>query len=376
VTCAILMGLAIWRFSIVLAPLIMAVIIAYLLNPTVNRLTERTPLKRGLAAAIVYFTFLFILVLIPSLLTPLAVQEIRQLNINIQGVSELNEVIEERLAIGGFEINMGSLNELIAGSFSGIFSPLAAGAANLAVGIAGGFIWAIFIFVVGYYFLVDANRFSSWVDSWVPPTYYHEFSQLRRALDDVWKSYFIGQLTLALIVGAIFTLVPAILGMRSAVLLGIVAALLELIPNWGYSISGAVGVLFAYFQGSSYIPLPNWAFALLIAGFYFVMWQIDTNYLVPKIIGNRLQLSPVIVIVGIIAGASVGGALGLLLAAPIIASIRVLGSYIYRRLLDLEPYVLIQPDPGAVIKQPAFSKNDHSQPLAAEPSKTETIVDD
>ena len=71
------------------------------------------------------------------------------------------------------------------------------------------------------------------------------------------------------------------------------------------------------------------------------MWQIDTNYLVPRIIGHRLRLSPALIIVGIIAGASVGGALGLLLAAPTIATARVLGGYLYRRLLDLEPYVVI-----------------------------------
>jgi predicted PurR-regulated permease PerM len=125
-----------------------------------------------------------------------------------------------------------------------------------------------------------------------------------------------------------------------------VAALLELIPNWGYGISGAVGVIFAFFQGSSWIPLPSWAFALLVAGLYFLMWQIDTNYLIPRIIGSRLQLPPGVIIVGIIAGASVGGALGILLAAPAIASVRVLGSYIYRRLLDIEPYVVSYEKPA------------------------------
>jgi predicted PurR-regulated permease PerM len=112
-----------------------------------------------------------------------------------------------------------------------------------------------------------------------------------------------------------------------------------------------VGVTFAYFQGSSFIPLPHWAFALLVTAFYFVMWQIDTNYLVPRIIGHRLQLPPALIIVGIIAGASVGGALGLLLAAPTIATLRVLGGYLYRRLLDLEPYVLVK-------KSPALSKQE------------------
>ena len=212
--------------------------------------------------------------------------------------------------------------------------------------------------MVGYYILVDANRFTAWVDSWIPPDYLEEFKQLRRTIDGVWKSYFIGQVTLAIIVGVIISVATGILGIRSALILGLVAALLELIPNWGYGLSGAIGTAVAYFQGSSYIPLPNWAFALIVAGFYFLMWQVDTNYLVPRILGSRLQLPPAIIIIGIIAGASVGGALGLLLAAPTIATVKVLGSYIYRRLLDLEPYVLTpEPAVAANLTEPSSQKN-------------------
>lgn len=350
VTCAVILSLAIWRFSIVLAPLVVAVIIAYILNPVVNRVTHRTALKRSVAAAIIYISFLVLLALIPTLLAPLIVQEISQIDVDVQQLVELDGMLEESTwVIAGQEINVAALQETVEGSLATIFSPLASAAADLAVGIAGGFIWAIFIFVVGYYLLLDANRFIDWVDSWVPAPFIDEFRQLRRVIDGVWKSYFIGQVTLAIIVGVVIGGVTALLGIRSAPILGIVAALLELIPNWGYGISGAVGVVFAYFQGSSYIPLPNWALAVLVGVFYFLMWQIDTNYLVPRIIGNRLQLSPAIIIIGIIAGASVGGALGLLLAAPAIATVRVLGSYIYRRLLDLEPYVLM-PEPAVAAK--------------------------
>jgi predicted PurR-regulated permease PerM len=351
-----LIALAIWRFSIVLAPLVVAVIIAYILNPVVNWLTARTPLKRGATVAIVYVVFLLILALIPTLGTPILVTQIRALNIDAQELgTQLNEAMDYQIAVGNIRGNLSSLVEPVTGSINQIFSPLASQAANLAVGIAGGFIWAIFIFVVGFYFLLDANRFIDWMDSWIPPDYCDEFRQLRHEIDGVWKSYFVGQVTLAIIVGIIIGVATALLGIKSAVLLGIVAALLELIPNWGYSISGVIGVIFAYFQGSTWLPLPAWAFALVVAIFYFLMWQVDTNYLVPRIIGHRLRLPPAVIIVGIIAGASVGGALGLLLAAPTIATVRVLGNYLYRRLMDLEPYVLV--------KRPAAPSPDEEKPV-------------
>ncbi|GAB4460695.1 MAG: AI-2E family transporter [Anaerolineae bacterium] len=339
--------LAIRVFGVVLAPLVVAVIMAYLLSPLVNWLQRRTPLNRQIAAAVVYLAFLLVLTSIPLLLAPLVVQQITELDINLGTLPEqLNNGLNRFSDVSGITIDIGIVEEQVRGSVDQVLSPAATAAANLAVGIAGGFIWAIFIFVVAYYLLVDASRFRDWLDSWVPPAYFDEFNQLRHVLDNVWKSYFIGQLTLAIIVGVIIGGVTALLGIRSAILLGLVAAILELIPNWGYSISGAVGVIFAFLQGSTWIPLPPWAFALVVGGFYFLMWQIDTNYLVPRIIGNRLQLPPAVIIVGIIAGASVGGALGLLLAAPIIATVRVLGSYIYRRLMDLEPYVLVYESPA------------------------------
>jgi len=357
IICLLLIGLAVWQFSIVLAPLAVAVIIAFLLNPVVNRLTLHTPLKRGPAAALVYIAFLIILGLIPSLGAPLIIQQIRQLDFDIQEIStQINEAMDYQMVLGGARFNMKILVEPVTGSLDQVFSPMATWAANVAVEIAGGFIWAIFIFVVGFYLLLDANRFSNWLDSWIPPDYEEEFRQLRREIDSVWKAYFVGQLTLAIIVGFIIGISTALLGIKSAAVLGIVAAILELIPNWGYGISGIVGVLFAYFQGSTYIPLPPWAFALLVAGFYFVMWQIDTNYLVPRIIGHRLQLSPALIIVGIIAGASVGGALGLLLAAPTIATVRVLAGYLYRRLLDLEPYVLVKKTPAPPPQKAAVAR--------------------
>jgi len=87
---------------------------------------------------------------------------------------------------------------------------------------------------------------------------------------------------------------------------------------------------------------------------------------VPRIIGSRLQLPPAVIIVGIIAGAAVGGAIGLLLAAPTIATIRVLGGYIYRRLLDIEPYVRVYESPAIGISQKAATT---AQPAAKEKQK-------
>ncbi len=75
-----------------------------------------------------------------------------------------------------------------------------------------------------------------------------------------------------------------------------------------------------------------------MVGLHVIFQQFDLNYLIPRIIGRRVHLHPLVVILGIVAGATAAGVLGIALAAPTIASARVLGRYIYARLFDLQPF--------------------------------------
>ncbi|MGQ9518417.1 MAG: AI-2E family transporter, partial [Anaerolineae bacterium] len=121
-------------------------------------------------------------------------------------------------------------------------------------------------------------------------------------------------------------------------ILGLLAGVLEVIPNFGPVLAAVPAILLALFQGSRFIPVGNAWFALVIAGAYVLIQQIENNYLVPRIIGRSVKLHPVVVLVGAVAGAYLGGILGVFLAAPVIASARVLGRYLYHKVLDMEPF--------------------------------------
>jgi predicted PurR-regulated permease PerM len=94
----------------------------------------------------------------------------------------------------------------------------------------------------------------------------------------------------------------------------------------------------AFFVGSTWLPLPNWVFMLLVIGLHILFEQFDLNYLIPRIVGRSVHLPPLVVILGIVSGAVLAGVLGILLAAPTIASARVLGRYVYANLFDLSPF--------------------------------------
>ena len=104
-----------------------------------------------------------------------------------------------------------------------------------------------------------------------------------------------------------------------------------------------IGTLIALIFGSSWLPLPELWFAALVALFYILLSQFENVYLAPRVVGRRISLHPVVVIVGAVAGAEMIGVLGILLAAPVIASARVLFGYVMHKLLDEEPFAPLQP---------------------------------
>jgi predicted PurR-regulated permease PerM len=125
-----------------------------------------------------------------------------------------------------------------------------------------------------------------------------------------------------------------------ALLMGVMAGLLELLPSLGHGIWLALALPLALFSGSTWdwMPLSNFWFAVLVLGLHAVYQQVDLNYIIPRIIGRRVHLHPLIVILGILVGATIGGVLGIFLAAPTISSARVLGRYVYANLMDMDPF--------------------------------------
>ncbi len=133
-------------------------------------------------------------------------------------------------------------------------------------------------------------------------------------------------------------MVNTAIGLPNAPALGLLAGVLEFIPNVGPILAAVPAILIALFQGSYWLPLSNFWFAVLVAGLYVLIQQVEANLLIPRIMGRSLNLHPLVVLVAVILGGSLAGILGVLIAAPTVATLRVLGEYIYRRLTDQEPF--------------------------------------
>ena len=338
----LLLGLGVfllYRFRAVIIPLILAIILAYILLPLANWIQRRLRVRRSLAILLAYMILFIFLIAIPLLIiTPLAAQA-TELNLDFQRIyTEIEALLDKRYMVAGQTIDIQAALRQVTGSVRGLVQPFFGQTLLFAIEIVTSLVWVIFIVVISFYLVKDVDALQSWMENLVPPSYEEDFYRLRFEINLIWNAFFRGQLALAIIVATIFTLVGFAIGLPFALAMGVLAGLLEFVPSLGHGIWLIIATFLALFVGSTWLPLPNWIFALIVVGLHLFYQQFDLNYLIPRVIGRRLHLPPLVVILGIVSGALLAGVLGIVLAAPTIASMRVVGHYLYANLLEMEAF--------------------------------------
>ncbi len=357
----ILGGLVLYRVRSVLAPLALAMLLAYILNPLVG-LLRKAKLSRTGATIIVYLLLIFALVAFTSILVPPLVQQLVSINVDFAAILDhLRQLIVGYRTVEflGFSIDLYRVFADIRGELATFVGSLASQSVAILLGAASSALWLIFILLISFYLLKDAEKITSYLGGLAPSEYQEELSQLMKEIGEIWDSFLRGQIILSSAVGVITAVTMLIVGVKNALLLGILAGILEIIPNLGPVLAALPAVALAFFLGSEHLALSHGWFALIVAGLYVAIQQVENNFLVPRIIGRSVNLHPVVVIVGTIGGAMVGGILGIFLAAPVLGSARILGGYLYRKFLQTDE-ALVQPAPP--LEEPIEEKPESAKP--------------
>lgn len=362
----------------------LAAVIAYIFQPMIGWL-ERRRVPRGLGAALGLLLLVVVLALLPVLLTPAIINGVRSIidvlvrlpDLFQQWVADIAQN-QPRIAIAGFSLDLAAtveelqtsaeeaIGQFQLPSLTDLFNYIttgvrtAGGIVQTAVGIASGVVsaaFSAFLLAVLIFFLTkDGWQLGPWIEGLILPPYRPEIEELGRRLDAVWKSFFRGQILLSLVVGFIVFIATSLLGLPGALVLGILAGILEVIPNLGPVLALIPAVLVALVQGSNFLPVSNLVFALIVVGVYVLIQQVENNFLVPRIMGQSLKLHPLFVLVGVVVGTSFAGVLGAFLAAPVLASLKVLGLYAHAKLVDQDP--LAQPPVTVAVETDAQPRQD------------------
>ncbi|MGE5221892.1 MAG: AI-2E family transporter [Omnitrophica WOR_2 bacterium] len=327
-----------YRFRFFLASLALAVILAYILSPLVKLFQNRLRLSRVIATLLCYLLLLSIIAILPLGLFPLLASQFKELSEDAQGFFQaVVNLISNQFVIAGQVIDGTALIQQLKGSLQTLVEPFFGKTILIAMDVISSVVRLVFILVVAFYLIKDGPELRDWIERSVPPLYRPVYLLLREEIGEIWAAFFRGQIILATVVAVIFTAFGFVLGLPFSLAMGVLAGLLEFLPSLGHTIWLVTAALLAFFVGSTWLPVPNWVFALIIIGLELIYQQFDLNYLIPRIIGRRVHLPPLVVILGIVFGAVLAGVLGIALAAPTIASGRVIGRYIYTNLFDLAP---------------------------------------
>lgn len=351
---------------------LIAAILAYLLNPIVN-LGQRLRIPRPVTTLTIYLLVIALVALAPLIFIPALIDQLRSLAAfdvpgTARGVIEwMNQTVQglpENVVIIGFELPVGEVvRQMQANSQQTQYVPavddvlgyiqqflsattnVVGSTATIGINVVGTvfstFLAILVTFFVSLYMTMDAPLIQNYFHSLFPTSYRSELADLLRRIGGVWQSFLRGQLILSIVVGTVTWLALTMVGMPGALIFGILAGLFEVIPNLGPILAMIPAVITALIQGSSVLGpmgIDNLGFALITVGIYFLVQQLENNILVPRIIGDSINLHPIVVICAVAVGLSTAGILGALLAPPVVATFRVIGSYIHAKLLDYPPF--------------------------------------
>lgn len=316
--------------------LVLAVLVAYLLNPIVTFLKRRFKLPRIAAAALTYIVLVAILIGLGILVTPNFARQFGGLVADFDGlVARLLDASRQIPLLANWTSGLQTVQ--VAQQLREEVSVLLEQSPRYLAGAASSLLNVFIVLVLSFYLVKDADVFLERLRAVVPPAYHEDFDRITGELELVWSGFLRGQVLLALIIGVITTIALMILGVRNALLLGFLAGILEVVPTIGPIIAMIPAVLIAFFQGSTNWNIDPTLFALIVILVYFGIQQLENHIVVPNVLGASVNLPPVLILAGTIVGASLAGVLGIFLAAPVIATARLVFQFVFRKLFEPLP---------------------------------------
>ena len=309
----------------VLAPVLAALGIAYLLHPVLDRMVARGA-NRILGAALLLFGFLALLITAIVFLAPVVADQLGEFvadmprmlaNLDVWTKAHLgfelpsdwsSYVTEEHLQMA----TSGPLRELATAAVGGMFHLLAALAEFLLVP------------VFSFYFLVDWPNLVRRIDHMIPPRRRREVREIMREIDGVVAGWVRGQAIVTTILAGLYALGFTIVGMPLSVPIGLLVGLLTVIPFVGTFVGAAIALTVTLADGGSLETLGA------VAGVILFLHILEAGVLTPKIVGHRVGLSETGALFAVVAGGKLLGFVGVVLAVPIAATVAVLVRYAVR----------------------------------------------
>jgi predicted PurR-regulated permease PerM len=348
IVAGLIMAMLIY-FRSIIGPLILAFILVYLLHPLAASLNTRTRLSWRASVNIIYVFLLIILITVSTLTGLAAVQQIQSLIKTVeQFITNLPNLIDQLssqvIIVGPYRIDLSQFTDLgqfgdqVINTTHSLLGRAGTIVGTLATATASTIGWGFFVLIISYFILADAGKVPNVLDYIDIPGYSSDIQKMSKALGRSWNAFLRGQLTIVILVIISYTILLSILGVRYGFAIAILAGLARFIPYIGPLITYIVMGLVTLFQGSNYFNLQPVYYTALCIALSIILDQVYDNLVSPRVMGRSLGVHPAAVLVVAIIAANLIGIIGLVLAAPVLATATIIGRYTINKMLDRDPW--------------------------------------
>ncbi len=317
-----------WLFQPILAPFIVGFAVAYLLNPIVAKLEARK-IPRWLSAVVILGLFFLIIIIGLLMAVPILVREMIDF-IKLMPVAfvtaqdwiaqkfpmiEIPQTFDDVKNIDQAMISdkLGSVLEFSKNILGNVFKS--------GMAILGFVSFLVLMPIVAFYLLIDWSRVTNKIKSLLPKKNAKKISSMLSDIDTSLAGFIRGQLIVCFLLGLFYAIALSFMGLQYGFFIGAASGVLSIIPYVGslFGLVASVGMAFYQFGGWEY---PLIALAIFIAG-----QMVEGNYLTPKLVGDSVGLHPLWVIFALMAGGTLLGLTGMIIAIPVAAILAVFVRY-------------------------------------------------
>lgn len=351
------------RFSSFIAPLLLAFILTYLLHPLAKRLSASMQLSWRAAVNLIYVAFLLIIVLLSTVAGFAIVDQldnvVRALQNFLSGLPELAQTLStQAVQLGPFEVDFAGLERMLVNEFGMDFTAISRQLLSTiqpALGQAGSLItalatstvttigWFLFIMIISYLTLTEMGGAPDFFRNAELPGHDADIRRMGRELGRTWNSFLRGQLLLVTLIIISSFVLMSLFGVHYALGLALITGLAKFVPYVGSLAMYITTFLVALFQGGNYLNIqPEMTYAIVVTVAAILLDQTFDNIVTPRVYGRALGVHPAAVLVTALIAANLLGVVGLLLAAPVLASLQLFATYTLRKMLDLDPWPQVE----------------------------------
>lgn len=342
------------RFHTIIGPLLLAFIFSYLLHPVANLISRSTRLSWRASVGVV---FLLILVILIGLLTLGGVGLVNQIQSLITFVQasldQLPTIIENvaawvsKFGLDLSHIDLGSVSNQLLSFGQNLLGQMGSLISSLA-GSAAGFVgWTLFVLLVSFFVLVESGGLREDILKVDLPGYSEDLRRLGQELARIWNAFLRGQIIIFFMTFAIYFVVLSVLGVRYAFGLALAAGFARFVPYVGPAINWTALALVTFFQPFKLFGMEPLYYTLMVFLIALFIDQVFDNIVSPRIMADALRVHPAAVLVAALVSASLLGVLGVVIAAPMLATLQLFGQYMLRKMFDLNPWPPHEPRPSS-----------------------------